>query len=79
MTEVATYVIETTDRRFELQDMVPIGSAAFELNVKVAGKHKRLYAQSDLRRQYYRWAVASFALWFVMMFCLFSLVRSLNR
>ena len=35
MTEVATYVIETTDRRFELQDMVPIGSAAFELDVKV--------------------------------------------
>jgi hypothetical protein len=35
MTEVATYVIETTDRRFELQDMVPIGNAAFQLNVKL--------------------------------------------
>ena len=35
MTEVATYVIETTDRRFELQDMVAIGSAGFDLNVKV--------------------------------------------
>jgi hypothetical protein len=35
MTEVATYVIETTDRRFELQDMVPIGNAAFQLDVKV--------------------------------------------
>jgi len=29
MTEVATYVIETTDR-FDLQDMLPIGTAAFQ-------------------------------------------------
>jgi len=35
MTEVATYVIETTDRRFELEDYVAIGSAAFDLHVKV--------------------------------------------
>jgi hypothetical protein len=53
MTEVATYVIETTDRRFELQDMVPIGSAAFQLNVKVgssvtfAVEKKTAYIQLD--------------------------------
>ena len=35
LTEVATYVIETVDRRFELQDMVAIGREAFDLHVTV--------------------------------------------
>jgi len=35
MTEVATYVIETDDRRYELQGMVAIGSDGFERNVTV--------------------------------------------
>ena len=35
MTEVATYVIETGDRRYELQGMVAIGSDGFERNVTV--------------------------------------------
>jgi hypothetical protein len=35
LTEVATYVIETDDLRFELQDMVAIGSEAFDLHVIV--------------------------------------------
>ena len=35
MTEVATYVIETVDRRYELQDMVAIGSEAFDVHVTV--------------------------------------------
>jgi hypothetical protein len=35
MTEVATYVIETDDRRYELQDMVAIGREAFDLHVTV--------------------------------------------
>ena len=34
-TEVAMYVIETADRRLELQDMVPIGQGTFEATVKV--------------------------------------------
>jgi hypothetical protein len=36
MTEVATYVIETNDMRFELQGMEPIG--AFDLEVKVGNQ-----------------------------------------
>jgi len=35
MTEVATYVIETDDRRYELQGMMAIGSDGFERNVTV--------------------------------------------
>jgi len=35
LTEVATYVIETIDRRFELQDIVPIGNGTFDLLVAV--------------------------------------------
>jgi hypothetical protein len=35
MTEVATYVIETDDRRYDLQGMVAIGSDGFERNVTV--------------------------------------------
>ena len=35
MTEVATYVIETLDRRYELQDMVAIGREGLELHVTV--------------------------------------------
>jgi len=35
MTEVAIYVIETVDRRYELQDMVAIGSEAFDVHVTV--------------------------------------------
>src|SRR5687767_13316107 len=35
MTEVATYVIETDDRRYELQSLVAIGSDRFDLKVAV--------------------------------------------
>ena len=35
MTEVATYVIETDDRRYELQDTVAIGREGFDLQVTV--------------------------------------------
>jgi hypothetical protein len=35
MTEVATYVIETDDRRYHLQAMVAIGSDGFDLRVTV--------------------------------------------
>jgi hypothetical protein len=35
LTEVATYVIETADRRFELQDMTAIGSATLDRYVTV--------------------------------------------
>lgn len=35
MTEVATYVIETDDRRYELQSLVAIGSDRFDLKVVV--------------------------------------------
>ena len=35
MTEVATYVIETDDRRYHLQSMVAIGSDGFDLRVTV--------------------------------------------
>jgi hypothetical protein len=35
LTEVATYVIETLDRRFELQDTVALGNESFDLQVKV--------------------------------------------
>jgi hypothetical protein len=35
LTEVGTYVIETDDRRFELQAMVAIGREAFDLHVVV--------------------------------------------
>jgi hypothetical protein len=35
MTEVATYVIETVDRRYELQDMAAIGREGFDLHVTV--------------------------------------------
>jgi hypothetical protein len=35
MTEVATYVIETSDRRYELQDLVAIGREAIDLKVTV--------------------------------------------
>jgi len=35
LTEVATYVIETADRRFELQDMAAIGSATLDRYVTV--------------------------------------------
>jgi hypothetical protein len=35
MTEVATYVIETDSRRYELQDTVAIGSEGFDLRVTV--------------------------------------------
>jgi len=35
LTEVATYVIETVDRRFELQNMVAIGSETFDVHVSV--------------------------------------------
>jgi hypothetical protein len=35
LTEVATYVIETADLRLELQDMVPITQATFDVSVKV--------------------------------------------
>ena len=35
LTEVATYVIETADRRFELQDTVALGHESFDLQVTV--------------------------------------------
>ena len=35
LTEVATYVVETDDLRFELQDMVAIGREGFDLHVTV--------------------------------------------
>jgi hypothetical protein len=35
LTEVATYVIETIDRRFELQDTVALGNESFDLQVTV--------------------------------------------
>jgi hypothetical protein len=35
MTEVATYVIETDDRRYELQDLVAIGQSGLDLRVTV--------------------------------------------
>jgi hypothetical protein len=35
MTEVATYVIETKERRYHLQDMVAIGGNEFERIVKI--------------------------------------------
>lgn len=35
MTEVARYVIETDDERFELQDMVALGREPFDLHVTV--------------------------------------------
>jgi hypothetical protein len=35
LTEVATYVIETVDRRFELQDTVALGNESFDLQVTV--------------------------------------------
>ncbi len=35
MTEVATYVIETDDRRYELQDLVAIGNEGFDLRVTI--------------------------------------------
>jgi hypothetical protein len=35
LTEVATYVIETIDRRFELQDMVALGNESFDVQVTV--------------------------------------------
>ena len=38
LTEVATYVIETADRRFELQDMVAIGSATLDRYVTVGNR-----------------------------------------
>jgi hypothetical protein len=37
MTEVATYVIETKERRYDLQDTVAIGSNEFERIVKIGG------------------------------------------
>lgn len=39
MTEVATYVVETDDRRIELEDSVPIGGrGSFDLRVTVGAK-----------------------------------------
>src|SRR5262245_46379887 len=35
LTEVATYVIETDDRRFELQEMAAIGQNALDLHVTI--------------------------------------------
>jgi hypothetical protein len=35
LTEVATYVIETADRRFELQDTAALGNESFDLQVTV--------------------------------------------
>lgn len=35
MTEVGSYVIETSDRRYYLQSMVPIGSDGFDIHVTV--------------------------------------------
>lgn len=42
-------------------------------------KHKRLYVESDLRRQYYQWTAVSLVLGLLMTIALFSLVRSFNR
>ncbi len=42
-------------------------------------KHKRLYAQSDLRRQYYRWTAAFVALSLVSGSVFFWLVGSFTR
>ena len=53
MTEVATYVIETDERRYHLQDMVAIGSNQFERIVKVGSsvtfaiEKKTAYIQLD--------------------------------
>jgi hypothetical protein len=35
MTEVATYVIETDDRRYDLQDLVAIGNGGFDFRVTI--------------------------------------------
>ena len=35
LTEVATYVIETDNERFQLQDMAPIGQGTFDAGVKM--------------------------------------------
>jgi hypothetical protein len=59
-------------------DRIPLFGWSYH-NWGALGKHKRLYVQSNVRDQYYRWIIATFALWLVMMFCLFSLVRSFNR
>lgn len=42
-------------------------------------KHKRLYVESDLRRQYYRWTAAFVVLSLLMALVFSSLVRSFNR
>lgn len=53
MTEVATYVIETDDRRYRLQAMVPIGGDGFDLRVTVgqpvtfAVERKTAYIKRD--------------------------------
>lgn len=53
MTEVATYVIETDERRYHLQDMVAIGSNEFERTVKIGSsvmfaiEKKTAYIQLD--------------------------------
>lgn len=53
MTEVATYVIETADRRYHLQALVAIGSDEFDLRVTVgnsvtfAVKRKMAYIKLD--------------------------------
>jgi hypothetical protein len=55
MTEVATYVIETVDRRYELQDSVAIGREGFDLHVTVgksvtfAVEKKTAYIKLDSR------------------------------
>ena len=56
-TEVATYVIETDDRRYHLQAMVAIGSDEFATNVTVGSvvtfaiEKKKAYIKLD-RREY---------------------------
>src|SRR5262245_50971864 len=53
MTEVATFVIETEDRRYQLQDTVAIGSNEFERTVTIGSavtfaiEKKTAYIQLD--------------------------------
>lgn len=58
----------------EPKDRIPLFGWSYH-NWGAIGKHKRLYVQSDLRRQYHVWVVVFVTQVLLMMFCLLSLVR----
>ena len=54
--EIATYVLETEDRRFEIEDIVPIGAATLNIipgdRVAFAVKKKNVYVRDSKGVQY---------------------------